>query len=206
MLVGKAVCAVAVYCQRCGQLHVHDLPYFIGERSLPLNCGNCGHREAVFWRVGAKKASLSIPCVACGHKEFFSYALRDLHRVHRERLLCQHDHFELGYIGRRRTLEELIAHNRAAFMKATGLPTAVTQHLLLEAFNRAHDLIAAGEIHCPRCGGTHLLPSLQGNAIALECLHCGRIAYMPMQSPAHLARLHGGARLPFLYPASKGLR
>lgn len=208
MLVGGVVCSVAFYCRRCGKIHVHDVPYFPGKKRVSLRCAGCAHEQAALVRQEKGRWEIHVPCVACGKEHVFSYSLMQLKRMKLEKVYCSQDHFELGYIGQRRRIEELLAFNQAEFEAlhpADDLNFIDKQQILLEAVNRVHEFVAAGEVACP-CGSHQFIAQVRGNSVLLECSHCGSYAVIPAESAADLRRLVCGFDIGFLASAVHGKR
>lgn len=191
MLIQTA-CSVAIYCQRCGHIHVQDIPVFTG-RSLALHCSSCGHEMAevsVRPRLGM---AIELTCGACGSRNERHYSVHQLKNLTFEKLYCAEDHFELGYVGTHQELQDFLSFNEAAYdalyPEEQGL--LERQQMLLEALNRLHDFVAAGELACD-CGSRQIMATLQGDNILLECGHCGGYAQIPVRCTADLKRLQPG--------------
>ena len=98
----REACSAAFYCQRCGKVHVHDIPYFMANRTV-LRCDRCGQTQVVCERnAGGRQIVFTVGCVLCGNESRAVYSLKSLPQIRLEKIFCQYDHFELGYIGRRR--------------------------------------------------------------------------------------------------------
>ena len=111
----REACSAAFYCQRCGKVHVHDIPYFTANRTV-LRCDRCGQTQVVCERnAGGRQIVFTVGCVLCGNESRAVYSLKSLPQIRLEKIFCQYDHFELGYIGRRRLIAELLAFNQAEF-------------------------------------------------------------------------------------------
>ena len=111
----RDVCSVAFYCQCCGKIHVHDIPYFSGKQRIVLRCGSCAHEQAVLLRCNRHRLEFSVGCVVCHTENTVMYSLKQLRHLQLEKIYCSGDHFELGYIGRRRCIEEFLDFNQAEF-------------------------------------------------------------------------------------------
>ena len=193
MLV-RDVCALALYCQHCGSIHVRDVPYFSTERVAALRCESCGHEKARLFRLPRGRIAIEEFCVVCGTKNRFVYAIRDLRRFGLEKIYCGTDRFELGYIGRRRRIEELMRFNQEEFEALhphDGKNFIEKQRILLEALNRVHDMAQAGDIVCP-CGNEELTADIRGSYIVLECEHCGSSCTLRAENAGDLERLRFG--------------
>ena len=198
----ETVCSIAFYCQRCGKIHVHDIPYFSGNRKLVLRCGSCAHEQAVLLRRSGDSLEISVDCVVCGTTTHSYYSFRKLRRMQLEKIYCGKDHFELGYIGRRKRIEEFLDFNEAEFKAlhpGDGENFIEKQQILLEALNRVHDIAAQGAISCP-CGSKDIFASIHGNSIVLECSHCGSYYVLPAENAADLTRLERGFAIDLMVP------
>ena len=201
-MIIQDVCSVAFYCQRCGNIHVRDIPYFLGTKQMVLRCANCRHEQAVLLRRDAHHLDIRLSCVVCGKQNEFRYSLQRLRRIGLEKVYCANDHFELGYIGRRKRIEELLTFNQAEFEAlhpSDGKNFIEKQQILLEAWNRVHEMAADGDILCP-CGSNAVTAFIEGNSILLECVHCGRFAVLRAENAEDLARLEFGTDVCFAAP------
>ena len=187
----STVCSAAFYCQRCGRIHVLDIPYFCGQHRMVLQCANCGHEQAVVIWHAEHVLEFRLSCVVCDTVHVSRYPLRRLHRLGLEKVYCGKDHFELGYLGRRRRIEELLAFNEAEFEALhpdDGKHFIEKQQLLLAAVNRVHDIAARGGLQCP-CGSHDIAIDIRGNSLVLECSHCGSYYILNADRSGELARL-----------------
>lgn len=191
-VVVQTVCSVAFYCQRCGKIHIHDIPYFIGSRKLSLRC-SCRHEQAVLLRMDAQHIRLQIPCVVCNSLQEAAYSLKKLRRLPLEKIYCDKDHFELGYIGRRKKMEEILEFNRREFerlQKDGNSDSIEQQQIFLQALNRVHDIAASGGIACP-CGSKEICADIQGSCIILECCRCGSYHVLQAATERDLHEING---------------
>lgn len=193
----RNVCALALYCQHCGSIHVHDVPFFSGEREATVVCESCGHEKARLVRLPRGRVAVEAVCVVCGTENRFIYALRRLRHIGLEKIYCATDRFELGYIGRRKRIEELMRFNQAEFEALhpyDGKNFIEKQRILLEALNRIHDMARDGDIVCP-CGSEELTADIRGSYIVLECEHCGSTCVLRAENAGDLERLRLGVGL-----------
>jgi hypothetical protein len=199
-LLIKEVCSIAVYCQCCGKLHIHDIPYFIGSQKLALRC-SCGHEEAILLGMDVQHIGLKIPCVVCNlcHEAVFS--LKRLRHLPLEKIYCHKDHFELGYIGQRSKIEEMLEFSRREldlWQKEVGVPYPIEQQqILLQALNRVHDLAARKSVCC-RCGNQEVSVDIKESLIILECDRCGSYHVIEAQTDEDLQKLNRLERIELL--------
>ena len=190
MLIRDA-CGLAFYCQRCGSLHIHDVPFFSSERTTALVCESCGHEKARIVRLPRGRVALDVSCVVCGTENRFVYDLRRLPHIGLEKIYCASDRFELGYIGRSKRIEELMRFNQKEFEALHPYDSKnfiEKQRILLEALNRVHDMAQAGDIVCP-CGSEELTADIRGSYIVLECERCGSSCALRAENASDLKKL-----------------
>lgn len=196
------LCSVAFYCQRCGQIEIIDVPVFSGHGDIVLTCNHCGAEKARMRLVPRKGLVIETSCVVCGQRNRVAYPLRQLRSLAMEKIYCEKDHFELGYIGKWQSLAEFLDFNAAeydALHPHDAYNFMEHQQILLEAFNRVHELAEDGELFCP-CGGHEFTADIAEDAIHLECTRCGSSAIIPAKTPDDLKQLQPGCEVPFLRP------
>lgn len=206
MLIDTA-CSVALYCQRCGRIHLQDIPLFSGHGCVPLVCGSCGHTmgEAAF--RPRRGLALNIRCGICGSGNRQQFSWNQLRHLSFEKLYCAEDHFELGYIGRWQDIAEFLDFNAAeydALHPGDGEDFPERQQTMLEALNRVHDMADSGELACS-CGSTRITASVIGEVILLECLACGSVCVLPARTSADLRCLRPGMAAAFIWKSQRSL-
>ena len=196
------LCSIALFCQRCGQIHVQDVPYFSGQGEMALSCSNCSHEQAFFRLRPQKGLQLRIPCGVCDTWNSFSFSLHQLKSLRFEKIYCKEDYFELGYIGVWQAIAEFLDFNAAEFEAlhpSDGDNFMGRQQILLEAVNRVHDLVEKAAILCS-CGNHDFTASVADNMIILECIHCGAYSLIPAAEAKDLRQLVPGMEPVFRMP------
>ena len=187
----NTLCSVALYCQRCGKVQLRDVPLFSGQECLELLCGACGGRMAEVSLKPRRGFLLKTRCGACGEVTQAQYSWQQLKKLHFEKLYCQHDHFELGYIGRWQDIAEFLDFNEAEYDSLHpegGDRFLERQQILLEALTRVHELASNGELSCP-CGSQDVMAGIMDGNIVLGCGACGGSCLVPAETAEDLARL-----------------
>ena len=59
----RNVCAIALYCQHCGSIHIHDIPFFAFEPASSIVCESCGHEKARLLRLPRGRIAVEAACV-----------------------------------------------------------------------------------------------------------------------------------------------
>lgn len=190
-MIVKATWAMALYCQRCGKLHIHDISYFEPlAHTVCLRC-SCGYQQAVLARTVPGCFALSIPCVVCDSVHYETFASKKLVRIRAEKIYCAKDHFELGYVGKRERIEEILAFNKHEFASLgweNSEEQMEKQQVLLDVLNRLHDIAELGGIDCP-CGKAAISADIVGSSVILECSHCGSYYIVPAKAECDLKKL-----------------
>ena len=108
------VCAAAFYCPACGKVQLQDIRLFGGGSDHSLHCENCGH-ELAHYDLQPKGIVLYMPCSVCGGTTEQHFSWRQLRHTRFLKLYCQHDHFELGYLGKWQAIAEFLDFNAAEY-------------------------------------------------------------------------------------------
>lgn len=200
MLIDTA-CSLALYCQRCGRIQLQDVPLFSGQKHFVMECGNCGHTLGEITMQPRKGLLLKTTCGVCDRENKKQFSWRQLRRLRFEKLYCQQDHFELGYIGQWQDIAEFLDFNAAEYDSLhpnDGDEFLERQQTLLEALNRVHDLAASGELIGP-CGSHDILAGIRDEQIILECQACESYCILPARTSEDLQRLRPGRATEFVW-------
>lgn len=184
--------SVALYCQRCGKIQLHDMSYFSKrDRIQTLRC-SCNHAQATLMRTTSDQIKIQIPCGACDALHEAKFKKKKLLRLKLEKIYCYNDHFELGYIGKRKNIEDFLAYNKREFETINAFNSDERidkQQILLEILNKVHDIASEGGVICP-CSHPILEADIVGDTILLECQHCGRYYMIPARDEQDLKKIN----------------
>ncbi len=191
MLV-SAVWSIALYCQRCGKIEIHDISYFLPKHEeCKLKC-SCNHIQATLVRDAANDYRLRIPCGICDNVHEAGLKLNVMQKATIRKIYCEKDYFELGYIGKRQYIEEVLAFNQQEFEKSScnEVPEKIEkQQLILEVLNKVHDMVEQGNVICP-CGKEEFRADIMGDNLILECMYCDRYHVISMRNQSDLTFLN----------------
>lgn len=193
----RAVTTIALYCPRCGKLNSHDISHFAVHREpMDLYC-SCRYKQASVMRSGASQIVLTIPCVVCQstHHQFFDrHALR---HIEMEKIYCPSENFELGFIGRRETIDETLHLHESEFCRlwqeGANDEEICSQRIVLEVLNKVHDIATEQHIYC-MCGSHQMTADLLPEGVLLTCLTCGGYELIPATEEV-LAKLYAKDRI-----------
>lgn len=190
--------SVAVYCQRCGKIHIFDIPFFSGESKNILRCDNCSNEIAEVCLKRGKGVVIKTYCGVCKKKNSFVYPMEKLNKKSFEKIFCIEDGFELGYIGSGENIAEFLNYTQAEY-EAVYANDNFTDNgqILLEAVNRVHDLAEIGAIVCP-CESHSFYAKVNDDAIILKCQNCKSCAVIPAKISDDLKQIKKGMKLKFL--------
>lgn len=191
--------SVAFYCQRCGKIHVFDIPFFSGKEKNILRCENCSRKIATVSLERGKNIVIETYCGVCQTKNKFKFSLRNLNKKSFEKIFCINDGFELGYIGKWEAIAEFLDYTQTEYESL--YPNEVenfsdSQQILLEAVNMVHDLAEMGEIICP-CESHHFRAEVDDESILLRCKSCDSYTIIPAKNSNDLKQLQKGISLKF---------
>ncbi len=189
------LCSAAFYCPACGKVQQRDILLFDGGQKHVFRCENCGHELASFTIRPKDGLKLSIPCGVCQEVSEHHFSWHQLRRMKFQKIYCEKDHFELGYIGEWQTIAEFLDFNAAeydALHPEEGEQLIERQQFLLAGMNRLHDLLTSGELRCD-CGSRNLSAGIVGSDIVLECQTCGSSCVVPAHQAEDLQRLKAGS-------------
>lgn len=165
--------SVALYCQRCGKIEIHDVSYFTKQESAKTLRCSCNHPQATLIRTASNQIKLQIPCGGCNSLHEANYKAKNLLKLKLEKIYCSKDFFELGYIGKREEIEEILAFTKREFERIIHSEEQIEkQQIFFEVINKLHDIAEQGGIVCP-CESKAIEANLLGDSVILECLHCG---------------------------------
>ena len=165
------LCSAAFYCPACGKVQQRDILLFDGGQKHVFRCENCGHELASFTIRPQDGLKLSIPCGVCQEVSEHHFSWHQLRRMKFQKIYCEKDHFELGYIGEWQTIAEFLDFNAAEY----------------DALHPEE-----GEQRCD-CGSRNLSAGIVGSDIVLECQTCGSSCVVPAHQAEDLQRLKAGS-------------
>jgi ribosomal protein L44E len=192
MIIGT-VATIALYCPRCGKLQKHDISRFGLKEAVnrDLLC-SCGQIQATLTRC-KRQYLLNIPCTICQTNHIICLDGRKLWRIDLEKLYCVQENLELGFVGKRRIIEDTIATHKREFdnfVHECGNDEndeyIENPPVMLEILNRVHDIAENGGVLC-HCGSTAVTVTVLTAGIELICTKCGDHKVIPAQSEQDLS-------------------
>ena len=180
---------LALYCSHCGKIHTHDISRFAikANRQVELSC-KCGHIEASIAVAGGAQFFLTIYCELCRkeHVLCIGYRRSDLAEI--RKLYCPKNNLELGFVGRRPLIEQLLEQHRSAVNRVlpdqSNLENDNSQ-ILLDILNRVHDIAETGGVTC-NCGCAIIRAEVLPAGIEVRCQNCGANAAFSARNEADL--------------------
>ena len=190
-MVINTVSTLALYCSRCGKLHMHNISRFnlknAGRRSLLCSCGQI---QATITSSGERQCLLDIPCVLCQTNHVICLDSKRLWHADMDKIYCVREKFELGFIGEKRVITETVNKYKVEFEKLAADMGEYDDYIqnpqvMLQTLNKIHDMAEKGELHC-RCGSSTIGAEVLPGGIELECAQCGGVLLIPAQSEQDL--------------------
>lgn len=119
---------------------------------------------------------IEIYCDECGEYSIYSIPLKDLSRQGGHYVYCCGCGHELGYLGLKTDVEEIVSKHRQEvelLIREMGLDDYFTNPLIVyELINYIHDMAESKKIYC-QCGSRDVAASLGTDKIELTCKKCG---------------------------------
>lgn len=187
-----AALSIALYCQRCGKIEIHDVSYFLSRNKTSMLKCSCNHIQATLVRDASNRFKLRIPCGVCENVHEHLIKLKEIKNFTICKIYCEKDYFELGYVGKRKYIEEILTFNKLAFEKTScnEIPEKIEkQQLVLEVLNKVHDMVEQGNVICP-CGKEEFRADIMGDNLILECMHCDSYHIISMRNESDLTFLN----------------
>jgi len=190
-MVINTVSTLALYCSRCGKIHMHNISRFnlksTGRRNLLCSCGQI---QATITSSGERQCLLDIPCVLCQTNHIICLDSKRLWHADMDKIYCVQENFELGFIGARQIIAETVNKFTVEFKKVAADmdeygDCILNPQVMLETLNKIHDMAAKGGLHC-RCGSSAIGAEVLPDGIELECAQCGGQLVIPAQSEGDL--------------------
>ena len=190
-MVINTVSTLALYCSRCGKIHMHNISRFKLKRTgwRNLLC-SCGHIQATITSSGDRQCLLDIPCVLCQTNHVICLDSKRLWHADMDKIYCVQENFELGFIGEKQVIEEAVNKYKVEFEKLASDMNEYDDYIqnpqvMLETLNKIHDMAEKGGLHC-RCGSSAIGADVVADGIELECAQCGGQLVIPAQSEQDL--------------------
>ncbi|MBP2626555.1 MAG: hypothetical protein H6Q68_1266 [Firmicutes bacterium] len=190
-MVINTVSTLALYCSRCGKIHMHNISRFNLKSTMQRNllC-SCGQIQATITSSGERQCLLDIPCVLCQTNHVICLDSKRLWRAEIDKIYCVQENFELGFIGARQVIAEFVNKYKVEFEKLASDMDEYDDYIqnpqvMLETLNKIHDMAEKGGLHC-RCGSSAIGAEVLPGGIELECAQCGGQLLIPAQSEQDL--------------------
>ena len=122
------------------------------------------------------------------------YLIKDFYNISVEKIYCEKENFELGYLGSEQEIKNIVDFNKSQFIKSDclenecDLAQVEKQHILLEALNKVHDIAEEGLLSCC-CGSMNITADITDDNLILECKDCGGFYILTAQTEEDLEKL-----------------
>ncbi len=195
-MVINSQAAIALYCQKCGKLTMHDLSRFTLKTELPkrLIC-SCGHCQATLVSAGLRQCLLSIPCAVCETDHLITLDGQRFWREGVEKVYCTEENLELGFAGRRQAIEAMLAAHKKEIDNLfsenayqDNEEDVINSQVMLEIINLIHDIAENGGAYC-RCGGTAMEAEILADRVEIICDRCGGRQVIPALKDSDVVKL-----------------
>lgn len=175
--------SAALYCPACGELNTIRLNRFMPRSApwQPLFC-NCGQLIGYLRRLKEHLWLLKLPCALCDQTHFVFLDERLLRTSTTiERIVCPDYFVELGFYGAAAAMADYIHKQQYDYSRLLlERGDIVDPRVMLAAYNRVNDMVAAGHILC--CGQSDIMVTIAPGALVLRCSQCGRSIRITLRS------------------------
>ncbi len=147
-MVINTVSTLALYCPRCGKIHMHNISRFDLSSYVcrKLLC-SCGQIQATITSISERQCLLDIPCVLCQTNHVICLDSKRLWYADMDKIYCVQENFELGFVGARQVITETINKYKVEFEKLA-LDMDLEEYedyidnpqVMLETLNKIHDM------------------------------------------------------------------
>lgn len=192
-MIINTVATLALYCPRCGKLHMHDISRFDLKKTTgrKLLC-SCGQVQASIISVGERRCLLDIPCVLCQKNHVICLDSNRFWHASMDKIYCVQENFELGFVGTRQVISDTIDKCKIEFDKMS-FDMDIDEYddyiqnpqVMFQTLNKIHDIAEKGKVYC-RCGSNAIGAEVLPEGIELECAQCGGYIMIPAQSEKDL--------------------
>ncbi len=133
--------------------------------------------------------------MVCQSSHIISLEGKRLWRAAVDKIYCESENLELGFVGPRQTIEELIAsHQREVENLLREIDDSdyddrrENPQIMFEILNAVHDIAERGRLYC-QCGSYNIKARVIPGGIELQCAQCGGYRIIPAHDEQDVARL-----------------
>ena len=185
---------VALRCPLCGRLDVHDFSLFSfsGKTSISFNCA-CGYNKLTISTRDHKNYCLQLACMICDEIHILNWNYSQLWQKDVAPLSCPVNHQELGYVGMKESLEDLIlenCRNMESILNDIGFDDFfASPTIMIQVLSHLHRMAEDGHLYC-MCGNSDIQVDVFPEKLELHCPHCNSlsIVYAENQEDLELVR------------------
>ena len=189
-MVARTWTSLALFCQRCGKLELHELSRFsLHHERRQLYC-HCGQWQGEIVAASHSQPLLRLPCLLCQEEHLLCFTPSQFWQVEMHRLYCPKHTLELGLIGQPDLLrEQQLRHRQVCqgLQREEDEEEIEDPQVLLEVLNMVHDLAAQGEISCA-CRQLQLAAEVLDSGVLLSCRSCGAKHLVPARNERDLTK------------------
>jgi hypothetical protein len=204
-MVISAASTLALFCSRCGKIHMHDFSRFTFKNRIgqPLTC-TCGQVQATIISMNSHQLLLDIPCVICQTNHVICIESKRFWQNNMDKIYCVQGNFELGFVGDKQKIADIVTRNKREFenliydMDDCGEYVENPQ-VMIEILNRIHDIAELGKVYC-RCGSKAIEVELLPDGILLECSRCGGHVEIKAYDEKDLASMESVEKIEIIPP------
>lgn len=168
---------LAMRCPQCGQVNFNAISLFdfSGRTRKKFSC-DCGAGLILFATKDYRTFNITVGCVMCETGHTYQYTLKEIWSAKAVTFLCQETDLEIGFIGPREKVKELIRNQERAFNdlndSAAYLEFFDNPEVMYEVLEHLQHLSKNGKLTCD-CGNTNIDVEFFPERLELVCSDCG---------------------------------
>ncbi|WP_069650545.1 hypothetical protein [Caloranaerobacter ferrireducens] len=191
MLIDSNI-AIAIRCDICGEITIHDVSLFDFSRSNKINLEcECGQSSAIIKTKDYKSFWIELFCFACQDIHVFKYSLRKLLKG-KIIARCIETGIEISFIGKNDDIKQLIKEyekDSEEILNELGFYDYFQNFdIMMKAINRIREMDNEGRIFCD-CGSDNIQTDLYPDRIELRCIECGSVHLVYAETDEDLKKL-----------------
>lgn len=171
---------IALRCPVCGHLELHPLSLFSfsGSSTVVFHC-SCGFNKLTIATRDHKTYSFQFTCMICDEIHILNVRYFHVWKNEITPIACPVTSQELGYIGDKEHLEELMmenSRNMESVLNDVGFDDFFANPtVMVQVLSHLHHVAEEGHLYC-QCGNKDIQVDVFPEKLELRCPHCNSLS------------------------------
>lgn len=185
---------LALRCPKCGKMNLYSLSRFqCGKRgSVNFFC-DCGNDLIKVSRKRRDLYCLQVACLMCEKKHFLNVRGNILWNNKALPINCESTGVELGYMGIKEEVLQMIQQEELAFREMAGefedKDYFLNSEIMYQVLDSLRKMSEKGQISCS-CGGRSLEITVFADRVQISCTACQAVGIVFAETPRDLQTVH----------------